>query len=195
MILLMRHGETTWNAERRIQGQSESVLSALGERQARAMAGLIADLVAREPGAPWRLVASPLVRTRQTAAVVSAATGLPVEFDARLAEIACGVWEGRLRSEITDIDPNAPMGEWIFSAPGGETFEDVMDRATSWLADLPPEPERRVIAVSHGVWGRLARGAYAGLDRPATLNQDVPQDSVYRLQNGQIDRFDCEPLD
>jgi len=77
----------------------------------------------------------------------------------------------------------------------GETFEDVHARAASWLNDLPPEGERRVIAVSHGVWGRLLRGAYAGLDRQATLDQEVPQDAIYRLQNGQIDRFDCEPVE
>ena len=52
-----------------------------------------------------------------------------------------------------------------------------------------------MIAVSHGVWGRLLRGVYAGLDRQATLDQDAPQDAVYRLQNGQIDRFDCEPVE
>ena len=84
--------------------------------------------------------------------------------------------------------------EWFFGAPGGETFEDVAARAGAWLADLPAEPERRVIAVSHGVTGRLVRGAYAGLGRQATLDQDVPQDALYRLQNGQIDRLDCEPV-
>ena len=160
------------------------------------MGRLIAQLIAREPGAPWRLVASPLIRTRQTAAAVSEATGLPVDYDPRLMEIGCGAWEGRLRSELTDIDPATPMMDWIFGAPGGgETFEDVFGRAQSFLADLPPEPERRVIVVSHGVLGRLMRGAYAGLSREVMLDLDVPQDAIHRLQNGQIDRFDCEPLE
>lgn len=194
MILLVRHGETFWNRERRIQGRQESELTPLGERQARAMAGLVADLAARETG-DWRLVASPIGRARRTADAVADATGLSVELDERLAEICCGAWEGKLRSDLTDIDPSRPMGEWIFSAPGGETYDDVMDRARGWLEELEDEPERRVIAVSHGVWGRLLRGAYAGLDRAATLAQDVPQDAIFRLQNGQIDRFDCEPLD
>lgn len=195
MIILLRHGETFWNRERRIQGHTESDLTPLGVQQAEAMARLVADLVAREGGA-WRLAASPIGRAQRTAEAVARATGLVVETDARLAEVCCGEWEGRLRAEVAEIHPERfATGEWFFGAPGGETFEDVHARAASWLADLPPEGERRVIAVSHGVTGRLLRGAYVGLDRQATLAQDVPQDAIYRLQNGQIDRFDCEPVE
>ncbi len=195
MIVLLRHGETFWNRERRIQGHTESDLTPLGVRQAEAMARLAAELVAREGGG-WRLVASPIGRAQRTAEAVARATGLAVETDPRLAEVCCGEWEGRLRAEVAEIHPERfATGEWFFGAPGGETFEDVHARAASWLNDLPPEGERRVIAVSHGVWGRLLRGAYAGLDRQATLDQEVPQDAIYRLQNGQIDRFDCEPVE
>jgi len=194
MIILMRHGETFWNREGRIQGHTESDLTPLGERQARAMAGLVADLV-RHDGGDFRLVASPIGRAQRTAAMVAEATGLSIELDPRLMEIGCGAWEGKLRADIAHIHPEIfKTREWFFGAPGGETFEGVTARAADWLAGLPPEPGRRVIAVSHGVWGRLARGVYAGLDRQATLDQDVPQDAVYRLQNGQIDRFDCEPV-
>lgn len=196
MILLLRHGQTTWNAVRRVQGQSESPLSDLGRRQARAMGGLVADLIAREPGAPWRLVASPLVRTRDTAAAVAEATGLPVEHDPRLMEIHCGEWEGRLWDDIRRDEPDRSFdGERFFHSPGGETFDQVMARAQGFLDDLPPEPDRRVIVVSHGVLGRLMRGAYAGLSRADMLALDVPQDAIHRLQNGQIDRFDCEPVE
>jgi len=195
MILLLRHGETFWNREARIQGHSESALTPLGERQAAAMADLVGDLVRREP-ADWRLVSSPIGRARQTADQVARATGLPVEIDPLLAEIACGEWEGKLRADIAHHHPEAfASREWFFGAPGGETFEDVTARAKAWLASLPAEPERRVIAVSHGVWGRLLRGVYAGLPRQATLDQDVPQDATFRLQNGQIDRLDCEPVE
>lgn len=188
MILLLRHGETHWNVERRIQGRRESTLTVLGERQALAMARLAAELVHREPG-DWRLIASPLVRARATAAAVSEATGLGVELDDRLVEISCGEWEGRLRDELGVSGP-----EWFFGAPRGETFDDVMARVESFLAELPPEPQRRVVVVSHGVTGRLVRGAYARLSRAETLAQAVPQDAVYRLSGGQVDRFDCEPV-
>jgi probable phosphoglycerate mutase len=57
-----------------------------------------------------------------------------------------------------------------------------------------PEPDRRLIVVSHGIAGRFLRGVYAGLSREAVLAQDVPQDAIYRLQAGQIDRLDCAPV-
>jgi probable phosphoglycerate mutase len=195
MIILLRHGETFWNREGRIQGHTESDLTPLGEQQAQAMASLVADLVRREPADRWRLVASPIGRALRTAERVAHATGLPIETDDRLKEISCGEWEGRLRADVAHIHPEIfKTREWFFGAPGGETFEDVAGRVAHWLQSLPPEPQRRVIAVSHGVTGRLLRGAYAGLGRQATLDQDVPQDAVYRLQGGQIDRFDCEPV-
>ncbi|MBS0332298.1 MAG: histidine phosphatase family protein [Proteobacteria bacterium] len=196
MILLLRHGETEWNAVRRIQGRRESRLTPLGERQALAMAGLAADLALREPTPPaWRLVSSPLGRARQTAEAVAARTGLTVEFDERVAEIACGDWEGRLREVVAQAHPELfATREWFFAAPGGETYEDVAARVGAFLADLPPEPDRRVIVVSHGVAGRILRGLYAGLPRPAVLDLDVPQDAVFRLMGGQVDRFDCEPV-
>jgi probable phosphoglycerate mutase len=196
MILLIRHGETEWNVEARIQGRMESDLTRRGQRQAAAMAELAGELVRRDGRAGWRLVSSPIGRAQRTAAMVASATGLRVETDERLAEIHCGAWEGKLRAEIAHHYPEVfATREWFFGAPGGETFEDVSARAADWLDSLPPEPDRRVIAVSHGVWGRIARGVYGGLDRQTTLNQDVPQDAVFRLQNGQIDRFDCEPVD
>lgn len=192
MIILVRHGETFWNREGRIQGHTESDLTPLGERQAAAMAALAADLVRAEGPEGWRLISSPIGRAQRTAGFVAEATGLPIETDARLAEICCGAWEGRLRAEIAHIHPDAfATREWFFGAPGGETFEDVTARASDWLGTLPPEPQRRIIAVSHGVWGRLLRGAYAGLDRQATLDQDVPQDAVYTLRGGRITRHAC----
>lgn len=195
MILLVRHGETFWNRERRIQGHTESALTPLGERQAAAMARLVADLISREPG-DWSLVCSPIGRARQTADAVAEATGLEPDVDHRLSEICCGEWEGHLWADISLRYPEAAgTGDQFFLAPGGETYEDVMGRASDWLSSLPAEPERKVIAVSHGVWGRLLRGAYAGLDRATTVAQHVPQDAIFRLQNGQIDRFDCEPVE
>lgn len=193
MILLLRHGETRWNVERRFQGRKDSPLTERGRRQAAAMAGLVRDLVTRDPHPGWRLVSSPLGRAHDTARTVADAVGLPVELDDRLAEINCGEWEGRTWTEVS-AGREASSRHWIFDAPGGETHEDVQARIQNFLADLPPEPERRVIVVSHGASGRVMRGAYAGLSREAMLDLDVPQDAIYRLMAGQIDRFDCEPV-
>jgi probable phosphoglycerate mutase len=196
VIYLCRHGQTAWNRERRLQGQRESDLTPLGRAQAGAMADLLHDLIARDPPAPWRIVASPLRRARDTAGIIGARLGLPVAFDDRLMELTIGEWEGRLRADLARENPEAlAHPDWFFSAPGGETYERLMARVSAWLAEQTAVPERRVIVVSHGIAGRLLRGAYAGLAREQVLALDVPQDALYRLRAGQIDRLDCEPVE
>ena len=196
MIYLCRHGQTEWNRERRLQGQTEADLTPLGRLQAAAMADLLHDLIGREPAADWRIVASPLRRARDTARAIADRLGLEVGFDDRLKELTVGDWEGRLYADVQRENPEAfKSPEWFFTAPGGETYEQVMARVSDWLAEQSAEPERRLIVVSHGIAGRLLRGAYAGLSRDETLAQDVPQDALYRLTAGQIDRLDCEPVE
>ena len=196
MIHLCRHGQTAWNREHRLQGQCESDLTPLGRAQAGAMGGLLHDLVRREADRPWRIVASPLRRARDTAGIIGAKLGLPVEFDDRLMELTVGEWEGRLRADLQRDHPDLFTDRtWFFAAPGGETYGQVMARVSDWLAEQAPEPERRLIVVSHGIAGRLLRGAYAGLSPVEVLELDVPQDAVYRLHAGQLDRFDCEPVE
>ena len=196
MIYLCRHGETFHNREGRLQGRSESDLTPLGRAQAAAMGELLFDLVRRDPPADWRIVASPLRRALNTAETIGARLGLPVVIDERLVEIDVGEWSNRLREEVRGENPHLHGDDaWGFHAPGGETYEGMMARLTAWLAEQAAEPERRLIVVSHGVAGRLLRGAYAGLSKADTLAQDIPQDAVYRLMAGQIDRFDCAPVD
>lgn len=195
MILLLRHGQTEFNREGRWQGHMDSPLTELGARQARAMGQLVCELVGAQSG--WRIVSSPLGRAHRTAILVGKASGLAdIEIDPRLIEITVGRWDGRLKSEAErEAGPEWHSKKWDFSSPEGEEYDSVVDRIGLWLDSLPPEPERRIIAVSHGITGKVIRGVYAGLDRATTLDQPVPQDAVYRLQNGQIDRFDCEPVE
>jgi probable phosphoglycerate mutase len=196
VIYLCRHGQTEWNRERRLQGQTEADLTPLGRLQAAAMADLLHDLIARAPSDDWRIVASPLRRARDTAQAIATRLGLTLEFDDRLMELTVGEWEGRLYADVHRENPEAfKSPEWFFTAPGGETYEQIMTRVTDWLAEQAVESERRLIVVSHGIAGRLLRGAYAGLSREDTLAQDVPQDALYRLSAGQIDRLDCEPVE
>lgn len=196
MMLLVRHGETEWNVARRFQGQQDSPLTALGLAQARAMGGLVRDLIRIDGAEGWRLISSPLGRAWATANEVARATGLTVELDERLAEVACGAWEGLLREDVIAAEGESPSGgELIFRGPGGETFDDVSARVAAFLADLPPEPDRRVVVVTHGAAGRVLRGLYAGMPKETVLGLEVPQDAVYRLMAGQVDRFDCEPVD
>lgn len=196
MILLVRHGETEFNRERRLQGHVDSPLTDLGVRQAEAVGRLLSDLVRREGPGDWMLVSSPLGRAHRTAQIIDERLGLGVALDDRLKEMSWGERDGRLRSELDLLYPDTfGRSGWAFDAPGGESLEVVSSRLRDWMDSLPPEPHRRVIAVSHGVSGRVLRGLYANLPRERMGEQDVPQDAVYRLQNGQIDRFDCEPVE
>lgn len=191
MIYLVRHGETEFNAERRQQGHMDSPLTALGRAQAQAVGHLLKRQVGDEAG--WRIVASPLGRAQHTAQIIGEALGLPVETDPRVIEVSFGQWDGRLRDELAVEFPDTfGRGGWQFAAPGGETYESVEHRINDWLADLPPEPQRKIIVVCHGGSGRVVRGAYLGLPRAETWTQDVPQDAVFRLASGAVERFDCE---
>ena len=195
MIYLVRHGQTEFNRERRIQGHVDSPLTELGVRQAHAVGRLLRDLI-RDPDG-WRIVSSPLGRARSTADIVAEKLGgLTVELEPRIQEMSWGAFDGRLRAEIEAEHPET-FGKtgWAFDAPtDGESYEVVCERVGAWLASLPPEPERRIIAVSHGISGRVLRGLYAGLPRDEAGQQDVPQDAVFLLQNGGVGRIDCEPV-
>jgi broad specificity phosphatase PhoE len=196
MIYLCRHGQTFHNREGRMQGQTESDLTPLGRAQAGAMGDLLFDLIRRDPPADWRIVASPLRRARATAETIGARLGLPVAFEDRLMEISVGDWSNRLRDEVKRESPALQSDpEWAFKSPGGETYEAIMGRVSGWLAEQAPEPERRLIVVSHGIAGWMLRGAYAGLSREQVIGLDTPQDAIFRLSGGQIDRLDCAPVE
>jgi broad specificity phosphatase PhoE len=200
MIYLVRHGQTEFNRERRIQGHVDSPLTELGVRQARAVGRLLRDLI-RDPEG-WRIVSSPLGRARSTAEIIAGKLAnefgaLPIELEPRIQEMSWGSFDGRLRAEIEAEHPET-FGKtgWAFDAPtDGESYEVVAARVGDWLASLPPEPDRRIIAVSHGISGRVLRGLYANLPRDEAGRQDVPQDAVFLLQHGGVGRIDCEPLD
>ncbi len=189
MIYLLRHGQTNYNHEGRMQGQLESQLTELGMAQAQAMADLLKEQITDLAG--WRLLASPLKRTRQSAAIVGATLGLEVEIEPALIEVGCGAWEDRLYADLAKEHPGVFAGrDWFFQAPEGERFEDVDGRVRPWLAAQSPEP-RKLIAVAHGVSGSLLRGAYLGLSREETLAQDMPQDAIFRLAEGAVQRLSC----
>ncbi len=143
-LWLIRHGETDWNRERRIQGQQQNVLSALGETQAR-------RLGSRLIGETFDAVyCSDLKRTVQTAERVF--PGQDVVFDERLREISRGVLEGQRGEDFAGeyLEHYTAMQQDIykFRPPGGENHYDVQDRAAAWLESLPSSG--KVAAVTHG---------------------------------------------
>lgn len=193
MILLLRHGQTEWNRDRRLQGQADSPLTALGKAQARAM-GQTARAALGDNVKP-RLMASPLGRTLATAELVAFELGISATplTDPRLMELGFGSWEGRNGTDTLDrltyLEPH-----WrYFHSPDGERHGEIVARAQAWLADFADGPEPLVV-VSHGLTGQIIRGLYAKLDEEAILRQDHPQDAIFKLAGGMVERLPCPPV-
>jgi probable phosphoglycerate mutase len=200
-LYLIRHGETVWNREHRIQGSLDSPLTWRGCEQARRLGerlhlALEYDAVDRDH---LRFQVSPLPRTLQTAAIIGEVLGVPFghwERDARLRELAWGEWEGLRYEDIEARSPGA-MAErerdrWSHRPPGGETYGEGFQRAGQWLAGLPGEAT--LVVVSHGGIGRLLRGRYLGLEPAAILPLDAPQDALFRLQGKSMDRLEVSEI-
>lgn len=193
-LYLLRHGETAWNLERRMQGSKDSPLTPRGREQAAAMGRTLAIELAREPG-PTLFLRSPLGRARETALIVGRALGLdPAEWrdDIRLAELGYGQWDGFTWSEIEADHPDA-LARWRadpegFCPPGGETHHDLRRRSAAFLAEIAASSVRTVV-VGHGVSGAVVRGLHLGLDARAMFVLDKPQDAFFRLHAGREERI------
>lgn len=148
LLGLVRHAETVWNRERRIQGQQDSPLTARGRRNARRWGEALADC-------GWeRILASDLGRAVQTAELINAALRVPVLTDEGLREQDWGEWTARTfaqlhRREAERLKILAEAG-WGFSAPGGETRFQVLDRSRRTLqAAAGRWPGQRTLVVCH----------------------------------------------
>ncbi|MEN0065307.1 MAG: histidine phosphatase family protein [Myxococcota bacterium] len=193
-LYFVRHGETDWNAEGRIQGrnESESQLTARGEAQAEVNARTVAELGVDA------IVASPLLRTRQTAAFVAAATGLQPAFDERLAEWDAGAWSGWLYTEVREKWPEGfaawRADMWNVRSPDGENFVDLIDRGRPAIEAILARDDARVAIVSHGFIGRVLIGDLLGLEREEILRMRPANDTFYRLRRRdgawRVDRFE-----
>ena len=196
-IFVLRHGETEWNTELRLQGSRDSPLTERGRSQARAMGAALrqALTIGGHDTAMLDLVASPLGRTRETAALVGEALGLSAatwRSDARLAELRYGDWEGLRVREIDGLAPGA-MARWRadphdFTPPGGETHAELSARTKSFL-DEALRTGRPLVIVGHGVSGATLRGLYLGLTPAEIFVLEKPQDAFFRLHDGMATRL------
>jgi probable phosphoglycerate mutase len=193
-ILLVRHGETEWNLQRRFQGQSDSPLTERGIAQAHAIGRLIGTLPNAAAGC---IVASPLGRARRTAEIICEHLdpAPEVRVDDRLRELSIGSWDGLTYGEIAMCAPGIFDGdgrsEWWFRSPDGERYEGFAARVADWLREPVDAP--LTIVVTHGMVSRVLRGLYARLPLEAALTLPVPQDKVFRLSDGAIEEIPVRP--
>ena len=149
-IILVRHGETAWNRERRMQGHTDTPLSEIGRAQAAAL-GL------RMKGAPFdALYSSDLTRAWDTAAAVAAHTGHEIRKDRMLRERTFGIFEGLTYEEMSQRYPEAHAKflsrDPDYAVPGGESAREFYDRSLNCLSGIAcRHPDATVMVVTHGM--------------------------------------------
>jgi broad specificity phosphatase PhoE len=184
-IFFIRHGETDWNAEGRLQGQRDIPLNDLGRVQAEEAGKLLASLNTRPEDLDWWV--SPLRRTRETAERARAALGLHPTYykmDERLKELSFGLWEGMTWKEVRRSDPgralNREKNKWDTVPPEGESYVMLAERVISFLENLT----RDTVIVSHGGVGRAMMQIAAGHAKEHASNQDIWQGKILLFQHG-----------
>ncbi len=191
-LYFLRHGETDWNVEGRLQGRQDIPLNALGREQAARAGRRLKDLLASAGLRPQDMLfqSSPLGRTRETLEIARRAMGLPAEggaFDDRLLEFTFGRWEGLTWPEVCVLDPvlAAARGadKWNFCPPGGESYAQLAGRLAPWLT----EQDRPSVVVSHGGVARALMRLIGNLSEQRAPVVNVWQGRVLVFSQ---DRFD-----
>jgi len=192
-VLLVRHGETAWNREGRVQGWAPTELTERGRAQARALgAGLAGDHEVD------RLLASDLRRTRETATLASeAGIGCDPTFDRRWRERDVGVCQGLLREDVLADEPTARVADSVTAvadAPeSGESLAEHTERVVAAFEDLLGDlgDDETAVVVTHGGSLRLAVGHVEGLDPPMALERYGPTNcGVWTVQAGPEPRLE-----
>ncbi|MGH3642367.1 MAG: histidine phosphatase family protein [Mycobacterium sp.] len=167
-LVLLRHGETNFNTEGRMQGQRDTELTDLGRRQAADVAATLAKLD------PLLIVSSDLRRARETAQALAEQTGQPIRIDPRLREMHLGHWQGLTEPEIDSAAPGSRR-QWhddpTWARHGGESRVDVAERALPvvehLVMDQPDwggdEPDRPVVLTAHNAVIAALTAALLGL--------------------------------
>ena len=155
VLYFVRHGETDWNRERRLQGQHDIPLNPLGRSQAQRCGTLLRELLGKDGVgvADYDYVSSPLGRARETMEIMRGVMGLdPSAYrtDARLMEMSFGRWEGFTYAELQTREAAAlearERDKWGFVLPGGESYAQLEKRVQVWYESIA----RATVASAHG---------------------------------------------
>jgi broad specificity phosphatase PhoE len=170
-FLLVRHGETDWNRERRFQGHADQPLNDTGRAQAHELANELAG--EHVDG----IYSSDLRRAYETAEIIAARLGVPVIADSALREVDCGEWQGLTWEEIDERFPDGRR-KWDERGHGwedGETFEELAERVVAALKRVAAEqPGRRFVVVGHGGLVRSVRAFVEGRSVAESRSASTP---------------------
>ncbi len=184
---IVRHGETLFNQQGRIQGQCDSPLSEKGRDQIKALAQRL-----KAGTYPDLIISSDLGRTKETTAIITSAINRPVVWDARWREVSFGVAEGltwdQLAAQFPDIAERWRQHDWDVLVPGGESRRAVLRRLEDALLDhLKHYQGQRVMVVTHGaVLANLFCWVHNLVDRgkPAVKNLNGSLNIIVHGQQG-----------
>jgi len=195
VIYFIRHGETEWNAARRLQGSRDSTLSVLGREQASRCGQILQALFARDGRAPADLdyVSSPLLRARASMELALAGLGLdPAGYrtDERLAEIGFGEWEGLnladLKATAADLLALREQDPWHFVPPGGESYVQLLARVGEWHDALA----RDTVVSSHLNTGRALMAHRGVAPRAGAPRSRIDHAAVYVFDENGMTRHE-----
>jgi probable phosphoglycerate mutase len=170
-LIMVRHGESEGNRDRRFTISPDVPITELGRQQAHEAASRIAKCFA-----PTQIISSPYLRARQTSEIIAAELGLPIEVVHDLHERDLGVLKGQSYDLLRDLAGQDsgydPKRGWMWRPEGGESYEDVRQRVSVVIDDIRNRyPDQELIVVSHGgvmlsMWAHLT-GAWEGAHLPA----------------------------
>ena len=175
-LYILRHGETTWNAENRMQGWLNSPLTPKGEADAARQGAILVGLKLNG----FKYKCSPSGRTIQNAGIACAQIAEAVHTDIRLREIGVGDWAGRLRDELPQGKGDDPYMAQYEMAPNGESVEVLSARCVAFLADL----DGPAVLITHGITSRILRSIVVGPSALANSSIHGGQGCVYHLKDG-----------
>jgi len=190
LIYVIRHGQTDWNAESRLQGQKDIPLNDTGRQQATGN-GVALGAILGADAEQFDFVASPLGRTRETMERLRQAMGLdPILYrtDDRLKEVSFGDWEGftlpELKRSVPERIAERRKVKWDFIPPGedAESYEILSWRIAAWLKDV----NRPTVCVSHGGVIRALFKLFGEMDEDEAASAAIPQDRLLRIAGNTI---------
>ncbi len=178
-LYFIRHGQTEWNAIRRMQGQWNSDLTELGREQADINGRFLATL-----GIDY-LVASPLDRTRQTADIINQHLELDINYDGRIMEWHCGDWSGELWDDVSIKWPKEfaawQEDQFNYLGPNGENYPDMIKRTSPFLDEVFASQHSRIAIVSHGMIGRVMVSILLGHSPEEMFHFGQSNDTIFHL--------------
>jgi broad specificity phosphatase PhoE len=190
LIYMVRHGQTDWNAESRLQGQKDIPLNETGRQQATGNGLAFGSILGRDAAA-FDFVSSPLGRTRETMERLRRAMGLdPLAYsvDERLREVSFGDWEGftlpELKRRVPERIAARRAAKWDFIPPGAdaESYEILSWRVGAWLKDV----RKPTVCVSHGGVIRALFKLLGEMEADEAAAAAIPQDRILKIGEGSI---------